>query len=103
MQDLELKELNVRGRKFTWSNDRNQTRIDRAFCSVSWDLLLPRVFLQALSSKMSYHYPLVIIGSLVVKKYNGFCFETFWPKLPRYQDVVTTSWSKSIKVSSLAH
>jgi hypothetical protein len=34
VRDLELKKLNLRGRKFTWSNDRTQTRIDRAFCSV---------------------------------------------------------------------
>lgn len=45
VQSLELKELSLRGRKFTWSNDRTQTRIDRAFCSVAWDLMLPGVFL----------------------------------------------------------
>jgi hypothetical protein len=27
IRDLELKELNLRGRKFTWSNDHTQTRI----------------------------------------------------------------------------
>jgi exonuclease III len=35
VQDLELKELNLRGRKFTWTNDRTHTRIDRAFCSAN--------------------------------------------------------------------
>ena len=33
VQDLELRELNLRGRKFSWSNDSTQTRIDRAFCT----------------------------------------------------------------------
>ncbi|KAG2573650.1 hypothetical protein PVAP13_7KG268510 [Panicum virgatum] len=30
---LQMKELSLRGRRFTWSNDTTQTRIDRAFCS----------------------------------------------------------------------
>ena len=33
IQELELRELNLRGRKFTWSNDSTHTRIDRAFCT----------------------------------------------------------------------
>jgi exonuclease III len=46
IRDLELKDINLRGRKFTWSNDRTQTRIDRAFCTSSWDLMLPNVHLK---------------------------------------------------------
>jgi len=57
VHDLNLKELNLRGRKFTWSNDRTQTRIDRAFCTAEWDLMKPNVFLQALSSRVSDHCP----------------------------------------------
>jgi len=37
LNHLEVKELNLKGRKFTWSNDVTQTRIDRTFCSVKWD------------------------------------------------------------------
>lgn len=44
IRDLELKELNLRGRKFTWSNERTHTRIDRAFCSSYWDLMMPNAF-----------------------------------------------------------
>ena len=58
VQDLQLKELNLRGRKFTWSNDRTHTRIDRAFCLSEWDLMKPNVYLQALSSRVSDHCPL---------------------------------------------
>jgi hypothetical protein len=50
VRDLALKELNLRGRKFTWSNNHTQTRIDRAFCTTGWDLMMPNVILQALSS-----------------------------------------------------
>ena len=31
VDDLELKELKLKGRRFTWSKDTTQTRIDRAF------------------------------------------------------------------------
>nr|TKW39904.1 hypothetical protein SEVIR_1G210300v2 [Setaria viridis] len=34
VNDLELKELRLRGRKFTWSNNTTHTRIDRAFCTI---------------------------------------------------------------------
>lgn len=52
IHDLSLKEFSLRGRKFTWYNDRTQTRIDCAFCLADWDLMLPGVF--------SDHCPLVI-------------------------------------------
>jgi len=71
VQDLQLKELNLRGRKFTWSNDRTQTRIDRAFCTAEWDLMKPNVFLQALSSRVSDHCPLFIAGHESVRKHKG--------------------------------
>jgi hypothetical protein len=55
--ELELKELNLQGRKYTWSNNCTQTRIDRAFCIAAWDCVLPGVHLQALSSRVSDHSP----------------------------------------------
>ena len=59
---LQMKELSLRGRRFTWSNDTTQTHIDRVFCSVIWDLMLPTASLQALSSATSDHSPLLITG-----------------------------------------
>jgi hypothetical protein len=40
-QNLELKDLYMHGRQFTWSNGREtptMSRIDRALVSVDWDL-----------------------------------------------------------------
>jgi len=65
---LELKEINLRGRKYTWTNDTTQTRINRAFCSVHWDLMLPASDLQALSSLVSDHSPLLLVGATAVHK-----------------------------------
>jgi endonuclease/exonuclease/phosphatase family metal-dependent hydrolase len=88
VRDLELKELSLRGRKFTWSNNQTQTRIDRVFCTMAWDLMMPNMFMQALSSRVSDHCPLVIAGRSTEKKFSGFRFEAFWPKLPGFQEVV---------------
>lgn len=67
VQDIELKELNLRGRKFTWSNDRTQMRIDRAFCSTNWDLMIP----------ISDHFPLLIARNSTVQRYRAYRYESF--------------------------
>lgn len=63
VDDMQLKELKLMGRRFTWSNDRTQTRIDSAFCTADWDLMLPDCNLQALSSLVSDHCPLLMVGN----------------------------------------
>lgn len=100
VRDLELKELNLRGRKFTWTNDRTQTRIDRAFCTTAWDIMLPNVYLQAMSSRVSDHCPLLVAGNATVKKFTGFRFESFWPRLQGYNEVVASAWTKNTRVTN---
>ena len=85
---LELKELNLRGRKFTWSNEVTQTRIDREFCSTEWDLMLPHCLLNALSSMVSDHSPLLLVGESERKEFKGFMFEYFWQKITGYHGCV---------------
>ena len=80
VDDMELKEPCLKGRKFTWSNNRTQTRIDRAFCTAERELMMPNCHLQAISSLVSDHAPLVLSGDLARHTYRGFRFEFFWPK-----------------------
>lgn len=77
VNDLDLKEINLRGRRYTWSNDTTQTRIDRAFCTIEWEIMLPNATLQALLSLASDHSPLLLVGSATVTTYRGFRFEAF--------------------------
>ena len=42
----------------------------------------------ALSSLVSDHCPLLLVGNTDAKKYNGFRFEVFWPNVQGYQEVV---------------
>jgi len=95
---LELKELKLRGRKYTWSNDVTQTRIDRAFCTVDWDLMLPDSTLEAQSSMVSDHSPLILTGNAATSTFRGFRFESFWPKLPGYSVTVQAVWNRPVHV-----
>jgi exonuclease III len=48
VQELELKDLYMHGRRFTWSSERevpSLTRIDRALVSIDWDLQNPDAIL----------------------------------------------------------
>ena len=96
VQDLELRELNLRGRKFTWSNDSTQTRIDRAFCTSEWDLMMLGCMLQALSSMVSDHAPLLLTGRCTLQSYRGFRFESFWPRLQGFIQVVQHAWQRPL-------
>ena len=61
VDDLELKEVYMHGRHYTWSNERDSptlTKIDRILVSVDWNMANPDCFLQELSSNISDHAPL---------------------------------------------
>lgn len=98
VDDLELKELKLKGRKFNWSNDVTQTRIDRTFYTTKWDLMLPNCALQVVSASVFDHYPLVLVGNTTRWKYKGLIFESFWPKMSRYQDIVKEAWARPLQI-----
>lgn len=61
---------------------------------------MPNVTLQVLSSRVSDRCPLLISGSATVKVFRGFRFESFWPKLQGYHEVIATAWSKPVQVTN---
>ena len=100
IQELELRELNLRGRKITWSNDSTQIRIDRAFCTAEWDIMMPGCMLQVLSSLVSDHAPLLLSGTCAVQSYRGIKFETFWPRLQGFSQVVGQAWQRPLALQN---
>lgn len=91
LNDLMLKELDLNGRRFTWSNERanpTMVRLDRFFCTVDWDDDFPNCFLQAASSSMSDHCPIVLTTNLATPKHHRFCFENFWTRMDGYLQTV---------------
>jgi hypothetical protein len=63
LSTLELKELYLNGRRFTWSNEREHPtleKLDRVFSTVDWEELYLDAFLSAMSIGPSDHCPLVL-------------------------------------------
>jgi exonuclease III len=95
VQELELKDLYMHGRRFTWSSEREVptlTRIDRALVSIDWDLQNPDAILQALSSLASDHAPLHLAFNATLRPKKRFKFELFWLKLEGFEDAVKEAW-----------
>jgi hypothetical protein len=95
VQELELKDLYMHGRRFTWSSEREVptlTRIDRGLVSIDWDLQNPDAILQALSSLISDHAPLHLAFNATLRPKKRFKFELFWLKLEGFEDAVKEAW-----------
>jgi endonuclease/exonuclease/phosphatase family metal-dependent hydrolase len=63
LSDLELKELYLNGRRFTWSNERQHPtleRLDRVFSTVDWQEQFPDALLTATSNGPSDHCPQIL-------------------------------------------
>lgn len=100
LEHLELKELSLNGRKYTWTNEQENptmTRIDRMFCTIQWEEAFPTAHLQALASTLSDHCPLFLQGNTQAPKYNGFRFELYWIQMPGFQETVAEAWTKPLQ------
>jgi exonuclease III len=84
LNELELKESCLLGRRYTWSNERERptlVRLDRWFCSVDWDDLHPDATLSAQSSSLSDHCPILMSTAIQIRTKRWFRFEKFWLRL----------------------
>jgi hypothetical protein len=100
LDSLELRELHLHGRRFTWSSgtdDPTFTKIDHLFCTEQWELQHPNCYLQALSSSMSDHCPLLLSYMPASNLKKGFRFESFCTRLPNFLEVVQKSWERPIQ------
>jgi endonuclease/exonuclease/phosphatase family metal-dependent hydrolase len=95
VQEHEIKDLYLHGRRFTWSNEREVptlTRIDRDFASVDWDLMHPVSVLRAMSSSVSDHAPIHLSLSAAFKPKRRFKFEAFWLNLKGFEEALREAW-----------
>lgn len=91
LNDLELKEASLVGRRYTWSNERRMptlVKIDRWFFTADWDDSHHDHLLQALSSSFSDHYPIMMSTNVSFHRKSRFHFQTFWPSIPGFEDTV---------------
>ena len=91
INDTELQELQLRGRRFTWSNERDSPtleRLDHVFASEHWLLAFPNHDLSTLSSKCSDHALLLLKLDCSLPHFKRFHFENFWPQCSGFTQVV---------------
>jgi len=96
INDLELKDLPLIGRKYTWSNQQDSptlVKLDRVLCSTSWEQLFPNCLLQSCATDGSDHCPLLLGLQDVLPGKARFHFEAFWTKLEGFQETVATAWA----------
>jgi hypothetical protein len=87
IQSLNLREIALSGRQFTWASRRDNPsyeKLDRILTTVDWEQKFPLVSVRALSrtGSSSDNTPLLIDSG--IKAHNGnksrFSFELFWFK-----------------------
>jgi hypothetical protein len=96
LSSLELKELYLNGRRFTWSNERELPtleKLDRVFSTVDCETLYPDAFLSAMSTGPSDHCPLVLKFLPDLHRGRRFQFQSFWTKVDGFLDVVQEAWT----------
>ena len=96
INDLELRDLPLHGRKFTWSNQQEVptlVKLDRALCSAEWEQLFPNCLLQSEASDGLDHCTLLLGLNDIQPSKARFHFEAFWTKLEGFQEAVATAWS----------
>ena len=63
INELELKEIFLLGRRYTWSNEWDSptlVKLDRVLCTNDWEDIYPESILQSHASEMSDHCPLTL-------------------------------------------
>ena len=96
ISDLELRNLPLLGRKYTWSNQQDVptlVKLDRILCSSDWEQIFPNCLLQSCASEGSDHCPLLLGLNDVHPGKARFHFESFWTSLDGFQDAVAEAWA----------
>lgn len=91
LNQLQLKEIELIGQCFTWSNEREAptlVRLDRAFCMADWETIFPDYALHSTTAGVSDHRPLTqnLCGRSRGKR--RFHFESFWTRLDSFLETV---------------
>jgi hypothetical protein len=63
VNDYELKEIVLLGRRYTWSNEREAPtllKLDRVLCTTDWEDMFLDCILQSQATQISDHCPLVL-------------------------------------------
>jgi exonuclease III len=99
IDDLHLLEFELTDRAFTWSNEQmspTMTRIDRIFATTEWHDLFPSADIHSMCTMTSDHCPLLLRSHSSGTFYQGFRFESFWPQIDGFNEVVHQAWNSTV-------
>ena len=94
---LNLRELDLTGRQFTWANSNvipTFEKLDRILMSTEWEQKFPLSIVQALSRDISDHTPLLLSTGERSHCRNQplFRFELSWLTIEGFYDMVASVW-----------
>jgi hypothetical protein len=96
----DLIELDLSGRHFTWSNNRNPPtfeKLDMFFVSPEWDLHYNNMNVTGLSRSFSDHVPLCLKTDLISPTRRDFRYELCWKFRPDFKSLVVNNWSLPVR------
>jgi hypothetical protein len=105
IQHLDLAEISVVGRSFTWSNmqpDPLLEKLDWVFTSSPWALTYPDTSVQVLDRPVSDHSPFVVNIGTHIPKSKVFKFENYWMDFPDFLSVVDLHWNTAPFLANVA-
>jgi hypothetical protein len=97
VSNMELLDLPVLGRKFTWfhPNGQSMSRIDRALVSEGWMQVWGQSSLWVLPRSVSDHCPLILRCGSVDWGPRPFRFNNHWLKNDDFQTLIEGAWRES--------
>jgi exonuclease III len=105
IESLNLREIALSGRQYTWANRReNPTyeKLDRVLATVEWEQKFPLVTVRALTRAGSDHTPLLIDTGQHAHRGNrlSFSFELAWFQQDGFHEMVAAEWAAVPRGSS---
>jgi hypothetical protein len=103
---LNLREIEMLGRKFTWANSLAQPtyeKLDRILVAMDWEQKYPLSTVTTLSRDISDHTPLFLdmVQNSSGSNYNQFKFELGWLLRDGFREMVTDIWVNENKGGSV--
>jgi exonuclease III len=98
-----LIELDLSGRMYTWSNNREPPtfeKLDRFLASPEWVLQFKNVVVTGLDRTLSDHVPLYLKTDSSVSTRRDFRYELCWKFRPDFKEIVLKSWSLPVRSRS---
>lgn len=98
IESLDLREIDLTGRQFTWANNlQNPTyeKLDRVLTSIEWEQKFPLVMVQTLQRGISDHTPLLVDSGEAVHlgNKNIFSFKTAWFEREDFLQLIAREWA----------